>query len=371
LVRKIFASCFLSIITVISFVWLPVNSFAQIYTPVTSSLDGTLQEFFPPGNVTNNITVNTESDSILPANERINQELGQMITDQINRDTAQIGAEKVAQERGQKIQTLNSLDDRRQGEAVQRELAAEAATITSSLNPPFLKCDTSAGLWDAAISIIRGKVPLEKVINKLNGKDKLTVELITDLKTTDLSLLLINNDNPFVKGRILVGDEPKEDTFNYNIEQIDTVCHQASLKSKTKEIVSDRKEPAVIPDELRLNPIFAKCAAADTDFAKYRITGSSAELGKASNIDGKVDLTLKIFIDLKHPEAAALTPYVVRDDNAVIAARLIVDEGISNREKIFKFIPDDITTDCNGLNFLSSPTNIAGDDIVNPLHGFG
>ena len=380
----------MSIIIVISFLWLPNDSLAQVFTPSPSSLDerSSLQDFFPETNVTNNLTISpvNPGNLVLPTTEQTNQELGQInqefsnviadrvsrelsneIADQINRQTAQQETSQLQREVGERRQTLSSLEDRAIDEAVQRELGATADAITNDLNPPLSKCDPTKD-WDAAISIIKGKVPLEKVINQLNGEDKFTVELITDLETTDLSLLLLDNENPFLKGRILVGDEPKQDTFDYDIELIDTVCHQASLKDKTNIIKSNRNEPAVIPSDLRLNPIFAQCAGTD-DFAKYRITGKSAELEKSNNIDGTVDLTVKLFVDLKPAEVREL--YTVPDDNRLIAARLIVDEGISDREEIFSFILDKITSDCNAVDFLGSPTNIAGDDIVNPLHGFG
>jgi hypothetical protein len=193
--------------------------------------------------------------------------------------------------------------------------------------------------------------------------------LITNLQPANLGLVLLDSNSAILKGRIIVGEEPKQETFDYKIDQVDTVCHQIALKDETNVIESKRNEPAVIPSETRLNPIFQACGN-DADFAKSRITGRSTDLNRV-NEDGTVDLTVKIFVDLRRVEAEQLQTYVIPDNNRVIAARLIIDEGKSNSEQILDFILDKIATDCNDLDFLRSPTDIADDDeIVSPLHGF-
>jgi hypothetical protein len=91
----------------------------------------------------------------------------------------EIAEEEVAQERTQREQALetatNQQEQRVQG-LQERELATEAANVAAELNPVFGTCGASGttGTYDAAISIIKGRVSIDDVIRELNGKDKFT-----------------------------------------------------------------------------------------------------------------------------------------------------------------------------------------------------
>jgi hypothetical protein len=127
-----------------------------------------------------------------------------------------------------------------------------------------------------------------------------------------------------------------------------------------------------------LNPIFTSCNVEQgesnpTDFSKYKVIGTSKELLRNSNGDfnGKVDLSLKIFVDLNPVEQPSKAPFTVIDDNRIIAAKLITNENDKHKHEIFDFILNDLQTECNNVSFLKQPVDINNDDeIFNPLLGF-
>jgi hypothetical protein len=378
---------FLGVITLISLGWLSSSNSlisAQVSIPSMPPVGGissvssitSIEDLFP--STQSNVSINVDENAVNSdlRREALRNGLAELAFEGITGRTLEreIAEEELVQERTEQEQALefatNQQEQRIQG-LQERELATEAENVAAELNPVFGTCGASGttGTFDAAISIIKGRISLDDVIRELNGKDKFTIELITNLKPANLGLVLLDSNSAILKGRIIVGEEPKQETFDYKIDQVDTVCHQVALKEETNIIESKRDEPAVIPSETRLNPIFQSCGN-DADFAKSRITGRSTDLQRV-NDDGTVDLTVKIFVDLRRVEAEQLQTYVIPDNNRVIAARLIIDEGKSNTEQILDFILDKVATDCNDLDYLSSPTDITDDDeIVNPLHGF-
>jgi hypothetical protein len=221
------------------------------------------------------------------------------------------------------------------------------------------------------------------------NEDTLTVELLVDTRL-DTSLVLLDSLSPFVKGRILVGDDFPKD-FDYNIEQILTSCLAKDVTDKTLEIES-KSDPLIIPADIstpgaattaspgvaRLNPIFKQCTtteAADatgTDYAKFKVVGKSKKLeNKMDDSNGKVDLTLKVFVDLNPAEIPSKAPFTVTDDSRIIAAKLLTDENDKNKIEKFDFVLKDIVSECDSVSFLNTPTNIADDNkIINPLKGF-
>ena len=384
---------YLGVITLISLGWMsssnslisaqvsipsmpPVGGISSVSSITSEGTISSIEDLFPSGQ--SNVSINVEENAVNSdlRREALRNSLAELAFEGITGNTLEreIAEEELVQERTEREQALETATSQKEQHIQglqERELAIEAENVAAELNPVFGTCGVSGATstYDAAISIIKGRVSLDDVIKELNGKDKFTIELITNFKPANLGLVLLDSNSAILKGRIIVGEEPRQETFDYKIDQVDTVCHQVALKEETNIIESKRNEPAVIPSETRLNPIFQSCGN-DADFAKSRITGRSTDLQRV-NDDGTVDLTVKIFVDLRRVEAEQLQTYVIPDNNRVIAARLIIDEGKSNTEQILDFILDKIATDCNDLDYLSSPTDIADDDeIVNPLHGF-
>jgi len=282
--------------------------------------------------------------------------------------------------------TITNVQDRTQ----ERELAETVEKTIDELNPPANRC--LPGLdYDAAVFMVKGDANLGSIIKNAKKDNKITIELIVDNKF-DQSLLLLDSLSPFLKGRILVGDTFFPKVFDYNLKQIDTVCLNKDYADKTIQIKSERDTPAIIPQGTnaeganvddttgvsRLNPIFTSCNVEEgesnpTDFSKYKVIGTSKELLRNSNGDfnGKVDVSLKIFVDLNPVEQPSKAPFTVIDDNRIIAAKLITNENDKHKHEIFDFILDDLQTECNNVSFLNQPVDINNDDeIFNPLLGF-
>ena len=270
----------------------------------------------------------------------------------------------------------------------ERELQILADNTVATLNPPFVKCSPGKG-YDAAIFIVNGKADLRDITNKMKkNEDKFTIELLVDLRL-DTSLVILDSESPFLKGRILVGDDfPK--IFDYDIKQILTSCIAKDVTDKITKVESNN-DPLIIPSDLatpdgkgtitRLNPIFKDCTIPipegqtnvfAQDYAKFQVVGQSKKLdNRMENSNGKVDLTLKVFVDLNPSEIPTKAPFTVTDDNRLIAAKLLTDENDENKLKVFDFVLKDIITECNAVSYLDVPTNIADNDkIINPLKGF-
>ena len=115
--------------------------------------------------------------------------------------------------------------------------------------------------------------------------------------------------------------------------------------------------------------IFQECTT--SDFAKYSIVVNGKSLANSGDTNGnKVNLKLKLVVDLDRSPITSKNAATVIDDNRILAFTLIANEGKSN-EEIFKFIPVSINTECKTVSFLEQPVNIADkDEFPNPLYGF-
>ena len=176
----------------------------------------------------------------------------------------------------------------------------------------------------------------------------------------------------FLKGLINTDpydSDPKE--YKYDISHINTDCIAKTLTDKQLEIKSGT-EPLIIPRESRLSTtaaleggkFFQPCQGLTTqgavttgaDFAKYKLIGDVEN--KDLSINGKVDLTVKIFVDFNvGVSLPSKDPATVTDDNRIVAMQLIANEG-ENGEKKFDFNPKDAITECNTVSFLQTPQNI-------------
>jgi hypothetical protein len=349
------------------------SSFAQASFTLNSDSVG-----FPPTTPSERESDIAEARENFFATEFFNQKREGIIEEEERESIVDLSMEsrRTAQEKAENAET-------------ERELQILAENTIATLNPPFVKCDPGKA-YDAAIFIVHGKADLQDITNKMKkNEDKLTIELLVDLRL-DTSLVILDSESPFLKGRILVGNDfPK--IFDYDIKQVLTSCIAKDVTDKITKVESNT-DPLIIasdpgtPDNkgtvTRLNPIFKDCtipigpAATTTvfaqDFAKFQVVGQSKKLdNRMENSNGKVDLTLKVFVDLNPAEIPSKAPFTVTDDNRLISAKLLTDENNKNKLKIFDFVLKDIITECNAVSYLDVPTNIAdNDEIINPLKGF-
>jgi hypothetical protein len=275
--------------------------------------------------------------------------------------------------RADNLDTARSLQEKKFTQLESLELATDAANIVSDLNGIFSKCDPAN--YDMAVHTIKGKTDLNKI---LRHSDDISIELIVDNKPTETSLILVGSPSVFLKGLINTDpydSDPKE--YNYDISHINTDCIAKTLTDKQLEIKSGIKEPLVIPKESRITgstaQFFQPCAAFSAttgpDFAKYKLIGDVEN--KDLSINGKVDLTVKIFVDFNvGVSISSKDPATVEDDNRIIAVQLIANEG-EKGEKKFEFIPKDALSECSTVNFLQAPQNIGDNEVFgDPLNGF-
>ena len=275
--------------------------------------------------------------------------------------------------RADNLDTANSLQEKKFTQLESLELATEANVLVSDLNGIFSKCDPAK--YDMAVHTIKGKTNLNKI---LRHNDDISIELIVDNKPTETSLILVGSPSVFLKGSINTDpydSDPKK--HDYDISHINTDCMAKTLTDKQLEIKSGIKEPLIIPKENRISgttaQFFQPCAdvsvGTGSDFSKYKLIGDVEN--KDLSINGKVDLTVKIFVDFNvGVSIPAKDPATVEDDNRIVAVQLIANEG-KDGEKKFDFIPKDALTECDTVNFLQTPQNIANnEEFGDPLNGF-
>jgi hypothetical protein len=278
--------------------------------------------------------------------------------------------------RADNLDTARSLQEKKFTQLESLELATDAANIVSDLNGIFSKCDPAN--YDMAVHTIKGKTDLNKILSNVKNNDDISIELIVDNKPTETSLILVGSPSVFLKGLINTDpydSDPKK--YNYDISHINTDCLAKTLTDKQLEIKSGIKEPLVIPKESRITgstaQFFQPCASFSAttgpDFAKYKLIGDVEN--KDLSINGKVDLTVKIFVDFNvGVSISSKDPATVEDDNRIIAVKLIANEG-EKGEKKFEFIPKDALSECSTVNFLQAPQNIGDNEVFGePLNGF-
>jgi hypothetical protein len=270
-----------------------------------------------------------------------------------------------------------------QAEQQRLELAVEATTaadIVKDLNGLFSSCNSLN--YDMAVHTIKGKTNLNKI---LNNDDDISIEIIVDNKPTDTSLVLVDSPTVFLKGIIKTDpydSDPNE--YKFDIAHINTDCIAKTLTDKTVEVKSEINDPLVIPNEARLTSVnarfFQPCGTLGdaalnsinldkSDFAKYKLIGKVQNEGLSTN--GKDDLSVKIFVDLKRGTILPSNdPATVSDDNRIVAMQLIANEGKNGEEKS-DFIPEDAITECASVSFLETPQDISNNKkFGNPLFGF-
>jgi hypothetical protein len=273
-----------------------------------------------------------------------------------------------------------------QAEQQQLELAvdaSQAADIIKDLNGLFSSCNSLN--YDMAVHTIKGKTNLNKI---LNNNDDISIEIIIDNKPTDTSLVLVDSPTVFLKGIIKTDPYDSDpNQYKFDISHINTDCIAKTLTDKPMTVQADLNDPLVIPNEARLTSVnarfFQPCgtlgdaalnniALDKSDFAKYKLIGTSKEIQhKDLSINGNVDLSVKIFVDLTRGTILPSTdPATVVDDNRIVAMQLIANEGKNGEEK-FDFIPKDALSECSTVTFLQEPQNIANnEEFGNPLYGF-
>ena len=279
------------------------------------------------------------------------------------------------------VDTIRSIQENNFNRLESLELAASGTAIISELNPPFKGCKIAEA--DMEVHTIKGKTDLRKILKNLKNNDDVSIELIVDNVpgSADTSLVLVDSPTVQLKGIISIDpydSDPKQYTFD--ISHINTDCITKTLADETLEVKSKIDQPLVIPHrgatpaatllEGDAAKFFQTCT--NPDFSKYKLIGTSHDLQHRDiSSGGKVDLTVKIFVDLNVgnvlPSRDAAT---VTDDNRIVAMKLIADEG-KNDEKKFDLIPKDAVSECSNVNFLQAPQNIADNKVFgDPLYGF-
>jgi hypothetical protein len=273
------------------------------------------------------------------------------------------------------------------------ELAVEAEqSAIALLDPPTRNCD--ANKYDLAVHIIKGKGDLGKVLNNLNGKD-MELELISDLKPTDTSIVLLDAVDAF-KGKMIIDptDEADPKEFDFDIHQMKTQCLTNTAIDEIIRLKSNIDDPLVItnlgsglingPTSSGTNTVDETSDAADalvkgagqifqrcpgSDFATYSIIANGKDL-KSNFGKNHVDITIKIVVDLDRNPNASTNAVAIIDDNKILAMTLIAEEGKHN-EKILDFVPSRINTVCNDVSYLVAPIDIdKKEERIDPLYGF-
>ena len=344
------------------------------------------------GILENLLELDESTDPVNPQDEITRENLKELLAGSVTNNllSNEIAGNLEAVEEGKSaglLASARSIQEREFSQLEALELATEAAAVISDLNGIFSKCDTAT--YDMAVHTIKGKTDLNKILSNVKNNDDISIELIVDNKPTETSLILVGSPPVFLKGLINTDpyhSDPQE--YDYDISHINSDCIAKTLTDKQLEIKSGIKQPLIIPRESRLSTtaaleggkFFQPCQGLTTqgavttgpDFAKYKLIGTSKEIQhKDLSINGKVDLTVKIFVDFNvGVSITSKDPATVTDDNRIVAMQLIANEG-ENGEKKFEFIPKDALTECTTVTFLQEPQNIANKEVFgDPLYGF-
>jgi hypothetical protein len=344
------------------------------------------------GILENLLELDESTDTVNPQDEITRENLKELLAGSVTNNLLSnkiAGNLEAIEEQGSAglLASARSIQEREFSQLEALELATEAAAVISDLNGIFSKCDTAT--YDMAVHTIKGKTDLNKILSNVKNNDDISIELIVDNKPTETSLILVGSPAVFLKGLINTDpyhSDPKE--YDYDISHINSDCIAKTLTDKQLEIKSGIKQPLIIPRESRLSTtaaleggkFFQPCQGLTTqggvttgaDFAKYKLIGTSKEIQhKDLSINGKVDLTVKIFVDFNvGVSITSKDPATVTDDNRIVAMQLIANEG-KNGEKKFEFIPKDALTECTTVTFLQEPQNIANKEVFgDPLYGF-
>ena len=337
------------------------------------------------GILENLLELDESTDTVNPQDEITRENLKELLAGSVTNNLLSnkiAGNLEAIEEQGSAglLASARSIQEREFSQLEALELATEAAAVISDLNGIFSKCDTAT--YDMAVHTIKGKTDLNKILRQ---NDDISIELIVDNKPTETSLILVGSPAVFLKGLINTDpydSDPKE--YKYDISHINTDCIAKTLTDKQLEIKSGT-EPLIIPRESRLSTtaaleggkFFQPCQGLTTqggvttgaDFAKYKLIGDVEN--KDLSINGKVDLTVKIFVDFNvGVSLPSKDPATVTDDNRIVAVQLIANEG-ENGEKKFDFNPKDAITECDTVSFLQTPQNIGNkEEFGDPLNGF-
>lgn len=141
------------------------------------------------------------------------------------------------------------------------------------LNPPFKECSQDS---DLAIYNIKGEANLRDILDSRSGgispvsgersDDRLPISLIiyNDQIPGDLSNIIINNNQPYLKGVLVTypGNADRQKSTNFEINKISTECKGVALIDKAEKIGGPSpgtSKPSVVKD-LGLKPPFDQCA---------------------------------------------------------------------------------------------------------------
>ena len=115
-----------------------------------------------------------------------------------------------------------------------------------AINPPFKECTNQA---DLAVYDIKGKANLRDILDSSSGgispsgeqsDGRLPISLIiyNDQKLGDLNNIIINNNQPMLKGVLVIfpGNIEKQESTNFQINKISTDCKRISLIDKPEQL---------------------------------------------------------------------------------------------------------------------------------------
>ena len=157
-----------------------------------------------------------------------------------------------------------------------------ADQLATQINPPFQECDESK--TNVAIYNVEGEADIGSLIGSnggivpSDGKSRnsevpVAVLLFNDIAPNDYKNIILNNNQPFVKGKIVAfpGDPENQKTVNFEIKKITTDCKRGFLRSEISELGSENH--VSLPDGGLAGAIVAPKGQANPPF--YELTVAS------------------------------------------------------------------------------------------------
>jgi hypothetical protein len=185
-------------------------------------------------------------------------------------------------------ETLNEIrqnkeEERGQLDTIESALegASAADDLANRINPPFLRCEEAD--TNVAIYNVEGEADIGRLLGSNGGivpsdgkahnsEVPVAVLLFNDINPNDYKNIILNNNQPFVKGKIVVfpGDPENQETVNFDIKKITTDCKKGFLRSEITELGSEGHvntpdgglAGAIVAPKDQANPPFYPCTVA-------------------------------------------------------------------------------------------------------------
>lgn len=334
-------------------------------------------------------------------------------------------ANSIAAQQAQQSQVSNAatIGAATQNAQVQQE-NTDAAAVSATLNPPLSQCQAPPLNADLAIYKIQGHANLKRLVENINQNDRqnlpVTLFLYEDTNPGpgDLKNLIVDHNNPFIIGKLVVfpGVVNKQHEVNFEIDKISTDCKITTLINQ-QEILGVRtnkgeEHPSILIAN-RADPPFQICkqpdsttklatafstpsspsaqtsavvslqsgaqiftGAADTggkqtnpllendgpsDVAKYIIRGI-IDVTQLTALDDSTPILFTIVNDLAAYAPPEQKPFQVKDSNNQFAASVQINPGNTADWQGTFFELREISTECKEIPFVSKPMAIGAKD---------